>query len=354
MGGGLDQAMHNLIPASFAPQCGHAAPTQRQSVTGLGPTGDGERLWTVERRRFNIGTQGCLGKGNRYLAMNLRAVTLKEFVCSDMDDDIEIPCRPAVIAFFPFAGQAQARSIIDPSRDLHREFFWQFDDANATTLRTRVSDPHPLPTAGRTGGTQRKKPLPPFDLPEAAARVAGDRTCARRCALPQTVDTGFKLLKFQDFLRTEDRFLERQLHVIPQVGASPRGAATTAATSTEPKQFLKDPADTGKDVLKTTKPLETSILQPLVAVLVIETTLVRIMEHFVRLRRLLKFFLGFSVIRIAVWMVLKRQLAIAFFHLVFCGSPCYTEDVVIVPFGHSVISLSVSSLSASENVVLLP
>src|SRR5262245_54189970 len=78
MGGGFDHDMHNLIPASFAPQGRHAAPTQRQPVTSLGATGDSERLWTVERWHFNIGAQRCLGKGNRDLAMHLRAVTLEE------------------------------------------------------------------------------------------------------------------------------------------------------------------------------------------------------------------------------------------------------------------------------------
>jgi len=39
---------------------------------------------------------------------------------------------------------------------------------------------------------------------------------------------------------------------------------------------------------------------------IIEAALVRIMEHFVRLGRLLEFFLGFRVIGITVRMVLKR------------------------------------------------
>src|SRR5712691_4606349 len=101
--------------------------------------------------------------------MNLRSATLEEFMCRHVDDDIEITCWPAVTAFFPFPGQAQARPIIDPSRNLDREFFGQLDHPNATTFRTRVSDPYPVPPAGRTGGAQRKKPLPPLDLPEATA-----------------------------------------------------------------------------------------------------------------------------------------------------------------------------------------
>jgi len=207
--------MDDLGPTPFPAQFWHTTPTQCQSVAGLGPMGDGERLWAMQRRDFNLGTEGCLGKGNRYLAMNLRTVTLEELVGSHMDDDIEITGWPAVIPFLSFASQAQARSIVDSGRELDGEFFRQLDYADTATFRTWVSDPYPFSTASRTGGAQRKKSLTPLDLTEAAAGVAGDRTLAWGRALPQTVDARFKLVKFQDFLRAKHRFLEGQLHVIP-------------------------------------------------------------------------------------------------------------------------------------------
>ena len=95
-----------------------------ESSAGLGPTGDREHLGTMERRYFNLGAQGCLGKGNRYLEMDLCTVTLEEFVGSHMDNNIEITGRPAAAPFLPFASQTQARPIIDSSRDLDGEFFW--------------------------------------------------------------------------------------------------------------------------------------------------------------------------------------------------------------------------------------
>src|SRR5215831_19891477 len=214
MGRGFDHDMDDLRPTPFPAQFRHAASTQGQSITSLGSTGDGERLWTMQRRYFNLGTEGCLGKGNWYLAMNLRTVTLEEFVGSHMDNDIEITGWPAVIPFLSFASQAQARAIVDSSRDLDGEFFGQLDYANTATFRTWISDPYPFSTAGRTGGAQRKKSLPPFDLTETAAGVAGDRTLAWGRALPQTVAAGFKLLKLQDFFHAKHGFLEGQLHVI--------------------------------------------------------------------------------------------------------------------------------------------
>src|SRR5262249_20124978 len=131
-----------------------------------------------------------------------------------------------------------------------------------------------------------------------------------------------------------------------------RTASTTPPT--ESKKFLEDTAETGKDVLKTAKSLETGILQPIVTITVIETTLFRIMQHFVRLRCLLKFFLGFRIIRITVRMILKRQLAIAFFNLVFGGCACYAKDLVVIPFGHSIASPSGLSLSAPGVIFVLP
>src|SRR5439155_8459506 len=202
MGGGFDRDMDDLWPTPF-PQFRHAAPTQCQSIAGLSSTGDGERLWTMERRYFNLGAEGCLGKGKRHLEMYLRAATLEKLVGSHMDDDIEVTGRHAVTPFLPFASQAQARPIIDSGRDLDGEFFGELDHADTAAFRARVSDPHPFSTACRTGGAQRKKSLTPLDLTDATAGGAGDRTLTWGRALPQTVDARFKLFKFEDFLRAK-------------------------------------------------------------------------------------------------------------------------------------------------------
>src|SRR5712691_8456126 len=120
--------------------------------------------------------------------MNLCTATLEEFVWSHVDDDIEITGRPTVTPFLSFASQAQARPIVVPGRDLDGEFFGQLNYANTAAFRTRVSNPHPFPPAGRTGGAQRKKSLTPLDLPQATAGVAGDRSSGvkdfLRCAPP--------------------------------------------------------------------------------------------------------------------------------------------------------------------------
>src|SRR5215468_6601341 len=133
MGRGFDHDMDDLRPTPFPAQFRHAASTQCQSIASLGPTGDGEGLWTMQRRYFNLGTEGCLGKGIRYLAMNLRTATLEELVGSHMDNDIKITGRPAVTPFLPFASQAQACPIIDSGRDLDGEFFGELDHADAAT-----------------------------------------------------------------------------------------------------------------------------------------------------------------------------------------------------------------------------
>src|SRR4029450_7134766 len=99
MGRGFDHDMDNLWPTPFPAQFRHAAPTECQSITGLGPPGDSERLWTMERWYFNLGPEGCLGKGNGYLTMNLCTTTLEELVGSHMDDDVEITGRPTVTSF---------------------------------------------------------------------------------------------------------------------------------------------------------------------------------------------------------------------------------------------------------------
>src|SRR5215510_4780545 len=215
MGRGFDYDMDDLWPTPFSAQFWHATPTECQLSTGLAPTRNSERLGTMKRGYFNLGTQGCLGKGNGYLTMNLCTVTFKELVGSHMDDDVEITGWPTVTPFLSFARQAQARPIIDSGGDLDGEFFGELHHADAATFRTRVSDPHPFSTASRAGSAQHKKSLPPFDLPQAAAGVTGNRTLTWSRALPQAVDARFELFKFQDFLCAKHGFLEGQLHVIP-------------------------------------------------------------------------------------------------------------------------------------------
>src|SRR5215831_16049912 len=110
-----------------------------------------------------------------------------------MDDDIEVTSGATVSPFLTLSRQAQARSIIDPGRDLDREFFGQLHHTDTTTFRAGVSDPHPFATTGGTGSTQRKKSLTPLDLPQATTGVAGQRARAGGSALPQAVDTGLEL-----------------------------------------------------------------------------------------------------------------------------------------------------------------
>jgi hypothetical protein len=73
-----------------------------------------------------------------------------------------------------------------------------------------------------------------------------------------------------------------------------------------------------------------------VSELVVGGALLGVGQDFVGFLGFLELLLGALVVRIAVRMMLHGQLAIGLLDVVFRGITAYTEDLVVIPFGHPV------------------
>ena len=107
---------------------------------------------------------------------------------------------------------------------------------------------------------------------------------------------------------------ERNRHVVLQIGAAPRLAAPSAASAPAkggPKHLFKDVAKTIK-TRRASAPAEgisaAALLKGCVTILIIGRALLRIFQRIVSLVDLLKGLFGHFIARVAVRMVLHRQL----------------------------------------------
>ena len=157
-------------------------------------------------------------------------------------------------------------------------------------------------------------------VPEHASQVTevGMRTCA---VLP---DIGF---------------LQRDFHVVAQVGAAlASGAAAAAAAHAE--QIVENIGEGGGEIgAKTVRRADAAVLERGVAEAVIGRPLVGVLEDLVGLVELLEAMLGVVVTRIAIRMPLHRLLAKGGFDVaVVCGA-LDRQRFVVAALGHSVPTL---------------
>ena len=90
-----------------------------------------------------------------------------------------------------------------------------------------------------------------------------------------------------------------------------------------------------EDIVEAAKAAHMGAGKPFVAVLVVQPPLLRIAEHVVGLCRLFERGLGFlPVVRVAVGVILDRQLAEGLFQTLRVGVPAHPQNLVIVAFRH--------------------
>ena len=80
--------------------------------------------------------------------MQVRFVALEERVRLYLQEDVEIAGRPAVAARLPLVGQAQARAIVHPGRNVDFQLPLHLPGALAPALAARVANDPPRAVAG--------------------------------------------------------------------------------------------------------------------------------------------------------------------------------------------------------------
>ena len=160
----------------------------------------------------------------------------------------------------------------------------------------------------------------------------GTRTLARLAA--------FRLGDGDLFLAAVGRFLEGDLHIIPEIVTPPRlrGIGPAAA-----KKIVENVAAAAEDFPKYLERIVKAAavskgagatIKGRVAVLVVSGALLRVAQGFVGLAQLLELLFRSFVARILVRMVLRRELAVCLLDFLRHDTLLYAEDFVIITFGH--------------------
>jgi hypothetical protein len=188
------------------------------------------------------------------------------------------------------------------------------------------------------------------DLPAAPALRAGCRRGPRRRA---AAVTGCAFLLPRDLdrrLGALGRFFERDLQVVPQVGAALRAAAPSAAA--ENVAEAKQVAEVAEDVFEAGERrrvesaradarADARVTEPIVG-----GALVGIRQHRVRLGRLLELLLGSLVAGIAVRVVLQGQLPVRALDLGIARRALDAQHLVVVALVHALATFTIDGRSS--------
>src|SRR3989454_6057702 len=239
------------IAASASVDVGHPLAAQPQRGAGLRPFGDFDRVHTIQRRHLNLAAERHGREVDRDLAEQIVAVAAEELVLLHVDDDVEMAGGTAGGSGLAFTLQTQLLSRRDARRNLDRDLALVRHATRAAAPLARVGDDLSRATALRARPRDGEEALLEADLSLAAALRALTRRRARRRAGSVT---GLAVLLSRDLDRrfcAARRFLERDLEVVPQVGAALRSAAPAAAAKQIPE--TEDVTKTAEDVFEAGK-----------------------------------------------------------------------------------------------------
>ena len=139
------------------------------------------------------------------------------------------------------------------------------------------------------------------------------------------------------------RVLQRQLEVVAQVGAAIHAVAAAAAAALLPEDLAEDVAERIGESAEAFRPRAARRIAAErrihagMSELVVRRALAGVRQNFVRLLRFLEFRFGALVVRIAIRMVLHRELAIGLLELVVGRVALDAEHRVVVAFRHGSI-----------------
>src|SRR5262249_33509823 len=275
------------------------------------------------------------GHGDRHAAMRVGAVALKELVRRQRQEDVEIAGGPAAHAGFALARQANARAVLDAGRNVDRQRALARDAARPRTGRAGIVDHLAAAMTGRAGALEREEALRVADAALAAAGLAGMRPRARPGARTGAGLAGDRGGNADLGGLAGERVVERDLHVVAEIGAALAARRPAAASTAHAEQVVEDIREGGGEfgaeavVTAAHALLEGGMTEPVVG-----GALVAVLEDVVGLVQLLEPMLPILVARIAVGMMLHREPAERRLELrVVCGARD-SQNLVVIALAH--------------------
>src|SRR5262249_49705290 len=187
---------------------------------------------------------------------------------------------------------------------------------------------------GGTGAGKAEGGLLVAHVAAACARGTSRRRLPRRRSAAPALVARFIAAHLDFGLLAEGGLFEGQRQVAAGVTAALRPAAPASAAHVHAEKVAEDIAEDIAEIgeVGRIEAAEAAAVQAGMSVLVIASALVRVHQHTVRLGALLELLFRLAVPRIAVGMVLHRQLAVGALDLLVGGRAGHAQDFVVVTF----------------------
>src|SRR5437764_2585107 len=235
------------ISASTALEVCNSLAPQLEDLAALRSGRNSQVCLAFERRHRDLAAERGNRKGDRNLAIEIIFIALKHRVLFDVKHDVEIARRPAADAGFAISRRTQPRTAADTRWNFQFDpagiFHPPFTAAFMTWFFNNLSDS----PAARTGLRHLEKTARTDHLPASAAGWTIDRARAGLGAAAVALIAGVQLANFDFFLGAKCGFLQRDLHIVTQIGTPLPLFRATAATTT--KKTLENSAATAAEDL---------------------------------------------------------------------------------------------------------
>jgi hypothetical protein len=134
---------------------------------------------------------------------------------------------------------------------------------------------------------------------------------------------------FDFFFGSDDSLFKRQTQIVAKILAAVATAPTSSFTAEKLAEYIPE------DVLKASREIKPSgersaVTERGVPELIILSALLGIGEHLISLRDFFELFFGLLIPGIAVWMVLKGELAVGFLNIFFAHGAIDAERFIVI------------------------
>src|SRR5688500_2568771 len=247
VGRGFDAQADLEVAAAAAVEVRHALAAQAHRAAGLGAGRDLEPGRLVEGGDLDLVAEGGLGDVDRQVGHQVVGLAAEVAVRLDVDHQVEVAGRAAVGARLALVAQPDLRAVVDAARDAHLEGAVDPHHALAAALLARIGDDRAVAVAAVADADVDELAEEVLVDPPQLAAAATPRTLGRRGAgldaVPGTLGAGFVLLEGNLALEPEDRLLELERDVDPQVGPALDPLALARPPGRGPEERLEQVLD---------------------------------------------------------------------------------------------------------------
>ena len=293
-------------------------PFQTESLACLGSRRDIECDTVIQGRYLDLTSQCRNTERNRHFAMQIVSFAPENRIGQYPDFDIQITRGPTVLPWFPITGRADSHPIVDTGRNFDFQRFVTPDLAGAMTSRTRLLDDLACSMAGRTRLLDTEKTLLHPDL---SLSVTGRTRRRRRTGFRARTMTSLTIIpgRYTNRLGTPSgRFLQRDIHIVAKIGPPIHLRAAASLTASAAEDITENIAKRRIREIRSTRmsPHIHIGIDTGMAETVIRFPFMFIGENLVSFLDFLELFFSGFTIRIAIRMILHRQLAVGFLDLI--------------------------------------